>query len=326
MAAASWYAAVPNWSKPMRSYLKNGIGLVPCEVWEPGCWVNVIEPDTSDKKFVLETLGIPESFYDDIEDVDERPRIEVDDGWCFVLMRIPFKESDAHASAPYSTVPFGVIFKDDVFVTVCFYENDMIPDFVQHTRRKDIHHDDNINFIFRLLLSSSVWFLKYLKQINIQTKVTERLLERSVRNEDLQDLQRMDKSLLFFTSSLRGNELVVHRLKNLRGVKENYDVELVEDVEIESKQALESTNIYSEVINGMQDTYTSVISNNLNIVMKRLTTINVVLMMPTLIASFFGMNLELNTTIFNWTFLIVILVALALTTVTTIVFFKKKWF
>ena len=310
----------------MIKFLKNGKGLMPCEKWESGCWVNIVSPDASDKDFVVNTLGAPEAFYDDIEDVDERPRIEVEDGWCFVLMRIPYKDSSAAASAPFSTVPLGIIFKDDVFISVCFYENDMIPDFEQYTRRKDIVREDNVNFTFRLLLSASVWFLKYLKQINIQTKVAERHLADSVRNEELQHLLRLEKSLLFFNTSLRGNDIVVHRLKNLRGIKDLYDPELVEDVEIESKQALETTNIYSDILESTKETYTSVISNNLNSVMKRLTTINVVLMMPTLIASFFGMNLEQGTTIFNWTFATVACISLLITVVTALIFVRKHWF
>ncbi|MBP5318936.1 MAG: magnesium transporter CorA family protein [Paludibacteraceae bacterium] len=310
----------------MIKFLKNGKGLMPCDKWESNCWVNIVTPDASDKDFVVNTLGAPEAFYDDIEDVDERPRIEVEDGWCFVLMRIPYKDSSAVASAPFSTVPLGIIFKDDVFISVCFYENDMIPDFEQYTRRKDIVREDNVNFTFRLLLSASVWFLKYLKQINIQTKVAERHLADTVRNEELQHLLRLEKSLLFFNTSLRGNDIVVHRLKNLRGIKDLYDPELVEDVEIESKQALETTNIYSDILESTKETYTSVISNNLNSVMKRLTTINVVLMMPTLIASFFGMNLEQGTTIFNWTFATVACISLLITVVTALIFVRKHWF
>ena len=284
----------------MRTFLKNGTGLVPCDNWEPNCWVNVVKPTIQDKKYLTETLKVPEAFYDDIEDVDERPRIEVEDGWCFILMRIPCKLHDENTS--FTTVPLGIIFKDDVFVSVCFFKTDLIPDFIQYTKRKNIQFTDNINFVFRLLLSSSIWFLKYLKQINIQTKAAEKQLETSVRNEDLHTLLRLEKCLVYFTTSLRGNDILTHRLKNMRGAKEVYDPDLVEDVEIESKQALEQSLVYSEVLSGMMDAYASVISNNLNIIMKRLTSISLVLMMPTLIASFLGMNLEEGTTIFNWLF------------------------
>lgn len=308
----------------MRTFLKNGTGLVPCDNWEPNCWVNVVKPTIQDKKYLTETLQVPEAFYDDIEDVDERPRIEVEDGWCFILMRIPCKLHDENTS--FTTVPLGIMFKDDVFVSVCFFKTDIIPDFIQYTKRKNIQFTDNINFVFRLLLSSSIWFLKYLKQINIQTKAAEKQLESSVRNEELQTLLRLEKCLVYFTTSLRGNDILTHRLKNMRGAKEIYDPDLVEDVEIESKQALEQSIVYSEVLSGMMDAYASVISNNLNIVMKRLTSISLVLMMPTLIASFLGMNLELETTIFNWVFFAAVGGSLLFTLLAVVFMVKKKWF
>ena len=152
----------------MRTFLRNGAGMVPCDKWEPNCWVNVIKPTPQDKAYLVNTLDVPLAFYEDIEDVDERPRVEVEDGWCLVLMRIPYKVNNA--SGTFSTVPLGIIFKDDIFVSVCFYQTDIIPDFVQYTKRKKINKTDNINFVFRLLLSSSIWFLKYLKSINAMIK------------------------------------------------------------------------------------------------------------------------------------------------------------
>jgi len=140
------------------------------------------------------------------------------------------------------------------------------------------------------MLSSSVWFLKYLKQINNDIKEAEDQLERSIRNEDLQDLLRIEKCLVYFTTSLKGNDILLHRIKNLRSYRDTYNPELLEDVEIELRQAQETTSVYSDILSGMMDAYASVISNNLNIVMKRLTSISIVLMIPTLIASFYGMN------------------------------------
>lgn len=308
----------------MRTFLKNGIGMIPCEQWEPNCWVNVVKPTTQDKAYLINTLDVPLAFYEDIEDVDERPRVEVEDGWCLVLMRIPYKVNNANGT--FSTVPLGIIFKDDIFVSVCFYQTDIIPDFIQYTKRKQINKTDNINFVFRLLLSSSIWFLKYLKSINAQIKSAERELETSVENDDLKTLSNLERTLVYFTSALRGNEILTHKLKNMRGIKEIYDPDLVEDVEIESKQALETTSIYSTILNSTLDTYATVISNNLNMVMKRLTSINVILMLPTLIASFFGMNLEIGTTIFNWWFYIAVIVSIFLTALSVLFFYKKKWF
>ena len=100
----------------MRTFLKNGIGMIPCNKWEPNCWVNVVKPTPQDKAYLINTLDVPLAFYEDIEDVDERPRVEVEDGWCLVLMRIPYKVHNANGT--FSTVPLGIIFKDDIFVSV----------------------------------------------------------------------------------------------------------------------------------------------------------------------------------------------------------------
>lgn len=308
----------------MRTFLKNGTGMVPCDKWEPNCWVNVVKPTSQDKAYLINNLNVPIAFYEDIEDVDERPRVEIEDGWCFVLMRIPYKVNNANGT--FSTIPLGIIFKDDIFVSVCFYQTDIIPDFIQYTKRKNINKTDNINFVFRLLLSSSIWFLKYLKNINAQIKAAEKQLETAVENDDLRTLSNLDRTLVYFTTSLKGNEILTHKLKNMRGIKELYDPDLVEDVEIESKQALETTNIYSVILNSTLETYATVISNNLNMVMKRLTSINVILMLPTLIASFFGMNLELGTTIFNPIFYIVAMISIIFTAISAFLFYKKKWF
>lgn len=146
----------------MINYLKTENGLVTCPNWEDKCWINVEEPTLNDKKFLLEEINIPESYFNDIEDVDERPRIEYEDGWFLVLMRSPIKHDNN--KIPYSTVPIGIIFNENHLVTVCFYKTDMLQDFIAFTQRKKINITSNFEFVFRLLLSSSVWFLKYLKQ------------------------------------------------------------------------------------------------------------------------------------------------------------------
>ncbi|MGV8947428.1 MAG: magnesium transporter CorA family protein [Lutibacter sp.] len=308
----------------MKTFLKNGQGLINCESWEPNCWVNIEMPTEDDKNYLLNELQIPEAFYNDIEDVDERPRIEIEDGWIFILIRIPFK--DQNLNTPFTTGPVGIIFKDDVFVTICFYKTDLIPDFIAFSKRKNIIKLNNFNFILQMLLSSSVWFLKYLKQINQQIKSAEDTLEKSIRNEDLQTLFKIEKCLVYFTTSLRGNDILVHRIKNLKENKNTLDEDLVEDVEIELRQALETTNIYNDILTGMMDAYASVISNNLNVIMKQLTSISIILMIPTLIASLYGMNVpnELEGNV--WGFWIVILISFILSLLGTFLFWKRKWF
>jgi len=308
----------------MITILKNNTGLVISDKWEPKSWVNVEEPTLEDKNYLLKTLQIPEAYYNDIEDFDERPRFEIDEGWYLALMRIPIKNKDY--KLPFSTIPLGIIFKEDIFVSVCFFKNEMITDFINYTKRKSIKIQNNFDITLRLLLSSSIWYLKYLKQINQKIKLAEDKLEKSIRNEDLQTLLQIEKCLVFFTTSLKGNDVLVNRIKNFKEYKDSYDSELIEDVEIELKQALDTTNIHSEILSGMMDAYASVISNNISVIMKRLTSISIILMIPTLIASLYGMNVPNvfeNNALGFW---IILAISFSIATMTVIVFIKRKWF
>ena len=308
----------------MKTYWKNGKGIVSCPQWEPGCWVNIEIPTEEEKRYLIDEIGVPEAFYNDIEDVDERPRIEFDEGWFFILLRLPYKNTDS--SIPYTTVPLGIIFKDEVFVSLCFYQTDVLPDFIQFTGRKNIVKRDNFDLVLRFMLSSSVWFLKYLKQINQSIKLAELQLEQSIKNEDLQALLKIEKSLVYFTTSLKGNDILLHRIKNLRNYKDTYDPELIEDVEIELRQAQETTYVHSDILSGMMDAYASVISNNLNVIMKQLTSISIILMIPTLIASLYGMNVPNGFENVKWGFWIILFVSFLFSLSGIILFMRKKWF
>jgi magnesium transporter len=308
----------------MKTFLKDGIGLVSIENWEPKCWINIEQPTVQEKSYLLQELQIPEEFYNDIEDVDERPRIEIEDGWTLIIIRLPYKSDDV--TLPFSTIPLGLIFKGDFFVSICFHKSEIISDFITYTRRKKIIIRNNYDLVFSLLLSSSVWFLKYLKQINQNIKLAENQLEKSIRNEDLQTLLQIEKCLVFFTTSLKGNDILVHRLKNSKNYKDTFDNDLIEDVEIELRQAHDTTNIYSDILSGMMDAYASVISNNLNIIMKQLTSISIIFMIPTLIASLYGMNVPNSLENNHNGFWIVLLISFTLSTCGVLFFMKRKWF
>lgn len=307
----------------MITYWKNGEGLEASAQWVPNCWVNVENPTVDDKNFLVRELEVPEPFYNDIEDVDERPRIEFEDNWFFILLRLPFQNLDERI--PYTTVPLGIIFKDDVFVTVCFQKTHVQSDFIQFSARKNINFSDYFDLVFRIMLSSSVWFLKYLKRINVSINLAEREMEQLVRNKDLQALLRIEKSLVYFTTSLKGNDMLLHRIKNLRNYKNTFDEDLVEDVEIELRQAVETTTVYSNILNSLTTTYESVISNNMNNVVKQLAVINVILMLPTLVASWYGMNtpngLEQN----PYGFLIIFVICMIFTLSGIFFLVKKRW-
>jgi len=307
----------------MRTFYKNSTGIVPCAEWEPGCWIHIECPLADDREY-LETFDFPVSFLNDLEDIDERPRIEFEDGWYFILLRIPYR--NGNPKLPFSTAPLGLIFKGDVFISICHVKTELIPDFINYSGRKNIRYKDYFDLVLRLILNSSVWFLKYLKQINLHIKTAESELEKSVRNEDLQRLLQIEKCLVYFTTSLKGNDVLINRLKNIKNQRENYDEELLEDVEIETKQAQETTSVYSDILSGMMDAYASVISNNLNIIMKRLTSISVILMIPTLIASLYGMNVPNGLEEFPLGFWLVFLISMGFSFIGMLFLRRKRWF
>jgi magnesium transporter len=176
------------------------------------------------------------------------------------------------------------------------------------------------------LLSSSVWYLKYLKQVNQKIKLAEDNLEKSIKNEELQALLQIEKCLVFFMTSLKGNDILLHRIKNIKSQKENFDIELLEDVEIELRQAQETTNIYSDILTGTMDAYASVISNNMNTIMKQMTSISIILMIPTLIASLYGMNVPNDLQSNPYGIGIIISISILLSAFGVFLFKRKQWF
>ncbi|MEO9257473.1 MAG: magnesium transporter CorA family protein [Crocinitomicaceae bacterium] len=308
----------------MMTFYTNNKGLVASDSFELNGWINVISPSPEERKYLLDEIKLPEAFYSDIEDVDERPRIEIEDDWSLFILRIPVKTNDV--KLPFITVPLGIIFKDQIFVTICFHSTDILNDFVSYSTRKNIRIQNDFEMVLRILLSSSIWYLKYLKQINQLIKLAETNLEKSIKNEDLQTLLQIEKCLVFFMTSLKGNDILFHRLKMIKSQRENYDEDLIEDVDIEIRQAQETTSIYSNILSGMMDAYASVISNNLNIIMKRLTSISILIMIPTLVASLYGMNIPNGLEDSKHSFIGIIAVSLVLSLFGAIMFKRKNLF
>lgn len=308
----------------MRVFYKNNNGLIASNVWIPNCWINIECPTDSERRYLLEELQIPEAFYNDIEDIDERPRIELENGWTLIIMRIPVKSNDV--KLPFQTIPVGIIFKDEICVTISFHKTEMLTDFVTYTQRKNIDIKDNFDLVLKLLLSSSVWYLKYLKQVNQKIKLAEENLEKSIKNEELQALLQIEKCLVFFMTSLKGNDILLHRIRNIKSQRENFDPELIEDVEIELRQAQETTNIYSDILTGTMDAYASVISNNMNTIMKQMTSISIILMIPTLIASLYGMNVPNDLQSNPYGIGIIISASILLSAFGVFLFKRKQWF
>ena len=246
-------------------------------------------PTEEDQRELEEKFNIPDYFMSDISDTDERARYEYDDGWMLIILRIPYVK-EVRSRTPYTTVPLGIIHKRDITITVCFYETNMMIDFVSFQQKRGVGFTDYVDLIFRLFLSSAVWYLKRLKQINALIEKSKRNLDHGVNNESLIGLSRLQDSLTYFTTSIRGNETLLQKLKFKLQVDE-LDADLIEDVTIELTQAREITSIYSDILESTMDTYSSIINNNMNTTMRTLTSVSIIMMFPTLIASLFGMNL-----------------------------------
>ncbi len=272
----------------MITFYINDKGYEVTDKWESNCWTSVENPTPEERNFLVSGLDVPESFLSDIEDSDERPRRDEDDGWQLIVLRVPIRRNESRID--FTTVPLGIIIRDDVCVTICNYKTDMLDDFVVYSIRKKISVSNPYELAMRLMLSASVWFLKYLKNINVQMMGFEAELQRNVQNDEIFKLQRIENSLVYFVTSLKGNDVLFYRLVHSKIFREACDEELTEDVEIELKQAEETTSIYRNIVNNMSNSYSSVISNNINATMKTLTSINIIFMLPTFIASLYGMN------------------------------------
>ena len=273
----------------MRTYWNTNNSLKAIPEWEPNCWIQVTCPTEDDQRMLEEKYQIPDYFLSDISDTDERARYEYDDGWMLIILRIPYVK-EIRSRTPYTTVPLGIIHKRDVTITVCYYETNMMIDFVSFHQKRGAGFTDYVDMIFRLFLSSAVWYLKRLKQINTLIEKAKRNLDHNVDNESLIGLSRLQDSLTYFNTSIRGNETLLAKLKFKLQVDE-LDADLIEDVNIEMTQARETTSIYSNILESTMDTYQSIINNNMNNVMRTLTVVTIIMMFPTLVAGLFGMNL-----------------------------------
>jgi magnesium transporter len=273
--------------------------------------------------FLEETLGMPDYFLTDVADADERARYDYDEGWLMIIVRIPHLKNISSRS-PYTTIPLGIVIKGDVIITICNQETRMMLDFISHQKRRAEGFTDAADFVFRLFLSSSVWYLKYLKQVGAIMEKAKRNLDKQIDNKDLVGLSRLQDSLTYFATSIRGNETLLSKLKFRLPVDE-LDAELIEDVNIEMNQARETTAIYINILNSMMDTYANIINNNMNKVMRLLTSLNMIIMFPTLIASLFGMNLVNGMEGVWWGFPLVVIISIVATVSGLFYFRYKKW-
>jgi len=306
----------------MKTYWNISGKLNTIKEWQPNCWIQVTCPTEQEQQELEETYNIPDYFISDISDTDERARYEYDDGWMLIILRIPYVK-EIRSRTPYTTVPLGIIHKRDVTITVCNFETNMMLDFVSFQQKRGEGFTDYVDMIFRLFLCSAVWYLKRLKQISNLIDKAKHNLDQEVNNESLIGLSRLQESLTYFVTSIRGNENLLAKLKFKLQVDE-LDADLIEDVNIEMSQAREITSIYTDILESTMDTYSSIINNNMNTVMRTLTSVSIIMMFPTLISSLFGMNLINGMETSQWGFAIALILSVLVSGVTWWILRRKR--
>ncbi len=274
-------------------------------IGEKGTWVSLLNPTEEEILRTHREVNVLLDFLRAPLDEEERPRIESEEGQVLVLINVPIVHGNGDPIL-YDTIPVGIIITEDNIVTVCLQENPILAEFTS-AKPRTLYTFKKTRFLLQILFKTAGLYLKYLRQIDKQTSEIEARLHRSMKNEELIKLLNLEKSLVYFTTSLKSNEIVMEKLLRLYLVRVDSaahaatrvlkaypeDEDLLEDVITENKQAIEMGDIYTSILTGMMDAFASMISNNLNIVMKFLTSVTIVLSIPTIVASFYGMNVSL---------------------------------
>lgn len=288
-----------------------------------GAWIHLTNP-TQDEvdKICAESGALPELVQAALDE-EETPRIDREDGQTLILVDIPVVEPEG-TSFVYNTMPLGIILLENMVVTVCLEDSTILADFVSG-RVRGFDTCKKTRFVLQLLFKTSTKYLQYLRQIDKASTQVEMALHKSLKNRELIQMLRLEKSLVFFSTSLKANEVVLEKLLKTNFIKRYPDDEdLLEDVIIENKQAIEMAAIYRDILSGTMDAFASVISNNLNMVMKLLAAVTIILSVPTLVASLWGMNVDVPFENTAGGFFIVTGVSLVLTGLVTFVLWKKK--
>lgn len=254
-------------------------------------WVDARSVTREDIRILEEEYNIQKDHIMDILDQDEMSRIEKDDDYLLIIVRLPLFEPANDIS--YLTVPLGIIFLENTIVTICWTDCEVLKD-ISANRLRNVRLNDFPAFTIQIMSRADSTFLRYLKEINRRSSTIQNELQVSIKNNELIQLLNLEKSLVFFTTSLKGNQMLLEKLTKTRLIAlDADDKEWLEDVEVDNRQAIEMADTYRNILASMTEAFASVISNNLNVVMKRLTVINLVMAVPTLITSFYGMNIPL---------------------------------
>lgn len=294
-----------------------------------GSWIKLVNPVAEELNAVSKVTGAPLDFLKAALDEEERSRIELEEEHILVLTDIPVMLNETN----YDTLPLGIILAQEVLITVCLRDNPVLTEFSREYHRS-FNTGKRTRFLFQILYKSATYYLKYLRQINKRTDQIEADLRKSLKNQEIFQLMDLQKGLTYFTASLRSNGVVMDRLLRLRTNSQaqhliriyEEDEDLLEDVIIENNQAIQMVEMYTNILSGMTDAFASIISNNLNMVMKFLASMTIILAVPTMLASFWGMNVNVPFMHHPFGFIIVLLIATGIAGVSAFVLWKKNMF
>lgn len=294
---------------------------------EPGCWINMVAPSEEELILVSKKTGVPLTFLKAPLDDEETSRIDVEDGTLLVIVDIPFTEMEDN-SLTYDTYPLAIIHTEKQIITVCLKNSRVLTDFI-NSRVKSFFSFKKSRFILQILNRVSTYYLVYLRQIDKKSLMIEKRLHKSMKNRELIQLHSLEKSLVYFSTSLKANEITLEKMLKL-DIMQRYeeDQDVLEDVIIENKQAIEMTDIYSNILASTMDFFASVISNNLNIVMKVLASVTILMSISTIIGGIFGMNVPLPFSMSEnpQAFWNIMIFTIALTGGAAILLYKKDMF
>jgi magnesium transporter len=298
-------------------------GLEQLDSMANGTWVKAVDP-TPDEIKKLVDWGIDADYINYSLDLDEMPRMERDEEYTFILIRIPHRQPDS--DIPYITIPLGIMIKGNTIVTICRYDKEMFK-VLANGKYRLLKTGKRYRFALYIFLETATRYLTHLREINRMTEAIEDQLQKSTRNREVLELLKYQKSLTYFATALRSNEVMMERVQRTQIF--NYyedDQDLLEDVLTENQQAIQMTNINTEILSSMMDAFASIISNNLNGVMKALAAITIIINVPAVVAAFYGMNVALPGETHPLAFLTVIGISLSLTAIATFIFYKRDWF
>ena len=298
-------------------------GLEQLESMANGAWVKAVDP-TPDEIQQLVTWGIDADYINYSLDLDEMPRMERDKDYTFILIRIPHRQPES--DIPYTTIPLGIMIKGNIILTICRYDKEMFK-VLANGKYRLLKTGKRYRFALYIFLETATRYLAHLREINRMTESIEDQLQQSTRNREVLELLKYQKSLTYFATALRSNEVMMERVQRTQ-IFSYYeeDQDLLEDVLTENQQAIQMTNINTEILSSMMDAFASIISNNLNSVMKALAAITIIINVPAVVAAFYGMNVKLPGEGHPLAFLTVFGISLTLTALATFIFYKRDWF